>query len=90
MWNAISPGFELVSPCPIPATITITPRAPPKDAVVEAKQKDNQARQSFQEYPNSILQYTRFYWFSTMPDQEAASSDNPLQYSQPSSNTTVN
>ena len=28
MWNAISPGFELVSPCPIPATITITPRAP--------------------------------------------------------------
>ena len=21
MWNAISPGFELVSPCPIPATI---------------------------------------------------------------------
>ena len=31
MWNAISPGFELVSPCPIPATITITPRAPPLD-----------------------------------------------------------
>ena len=30
MWNAISPGFELVSPCPIPATITITPRTPPK------------------------------------------------------------
>ena len=29
MWNAISPGFELVSPCPIPATITITPLAPP-------------------------------------------------------------
>ena len=29
MGNAISPGFELVSPCPIPATITITPRAPP-------------------------------------------------------------
>ena len=29
MWNAISPGFELVSPCPIPATITITPRALP-------------------------------------------------------------
>ena len=28
MWNAISSGFELVSPCPIPATITITPRAP--------------------------------------------------------------
>ena len=26
MWNAISPGFELVSPSPIPATITITPR----------------------------------------------------------------
>ena len=30
MWNAISPGFELVSPCPIPATITITPRALPQ------------------------------------------------------------
>ena len=29
MWNAVSPGFELVSPCPIPATITITPWAPP-------------------------------------------------------------
>ena len=29
MWNAISPGFELVLPCPIPATITITPLAPP-------------------------------------------------------------
>ena len=28
MGNAISPGFELVSPCPTPATITITPRAP--------------------------------------------------------------
>ena len=26
MWNA---GFELVSPCPFPTTITITPRAPP-------------------------------------------------------------
>ena len=29
MWNAISPRFELVSPCPIPTTITITPRSPP-------------------------------------------------------------
>ena len=28
MWNAISPGFELVSLCPIPATITITPQTP--------------------------------------------------------------
>ena len=34
MWNAISPGFELVSPCPIPATITITPRAPPVQAII--------------------------------------------------------
>ena len=32
MWNAISPGFELVSPCPILATITITPLAPPLHA----------------------------------------------------------
>ena len=31
MWNAISPGFELVSLCPIPTTITITPRAPPNN-----------------------------------------------------------
>ena len=31
MWNAISPRFELMSPCPIPATITITPRAPPQN-----------------------------------------------------------
>ena len=29
MWNAISQGLELVSPCPIPATITISPLAPP-------------------------------------------------------------
>ena len=29
MWNAISAGFELASPCPIPATITITSRPPP-------------------------------------------------------------
>ena len=28
MWSAISPGYELVSPCPIPTTITTTPRAP--------------------------------------------------------------
>ena len=27
--NQSRPGFELVSPCPFPATITITPRAPP-------------------------------------------------------------
>ena len=31
MWNANQsrPGFELVSPCPFPTTITITPRVPP-------------------------------------------------------------
>ena len=34
MWNAISPGIELVSPCPIPATITITPRAPHSHQIV--------------------------------------------------------
>ena len=28
--NQSRPGFELKSPCPIPATITITPRAPPQ------------------------------------------------------------
>ena len=27
--NESRPGFELVSPCPFPTTITITPRAPP-------------------------------------------------------------
>ena len=27
--NQSGPGFELVSPCPYPVTITITPRAPP-------------------------------------------------------------
>ena len=27
--NQYRPGFELVSPCPFPTTITITPRAPP-------------------------------------------------------------
>ena len=34
MLNAISPGFELVSPNPIPATINITPRAPPKLIII--------------------------------------------------------
>ena len=28
--NQSRPGFELVSPCPFPTTITIPPRAPPK------------------------------------------------------------
>ena len=28
--NQSRPGFELVPPCPFPTTITITPRAPPK------------------------------------------------------------
>ena len=28
--NEFRPGFELVSPCSFPTTITITPRAPPK------------------------------------------------------------
>ena len=28
--NQYRPGFELVSPCPFPTTITITPRAPPR------------------------------------------------------------
>ncbi len=28
--NQSRPGFELVSPCPFPTTITITPRAPPQ------------------------------------------------------------
>ncbi len=28
-YNQSGPGFELVSPCPYPATITITPRTPP-------------------------------------------------------------
>ena len=27
--NQSRPGFELVSPCPFPRTVTITPRAPP-------------------------------------------------------------
>ena len=27
--NQSGPGFELVSPCPYPSTLTITPRAPP-------------------------------------------------------------
>ena len=27
--NKFRPGFELVSPCSFPTTITITPRAPP-------------------------------------------------------------
>ena len=32
MWkcNQSRPGFELVSPCPFPTTITTTPRAPPR------------------------------------------------------------
>ena len=44
MWNAISPGFELVSLCPIPATITITPRAP-QHYKVRIKGKAEQTRE---------------------------------------------
>ena len=33
--NHSRPGFELVSPCPFPTTITITPRAPPFDIIVK-------------------------------------------------------
>ena len=32
--NQFRPGFELASPCPIPATITITPRTPPSGSVM--------------------------------------------------------
>ena len=31
-YNQSHPGFELVSPCPIPTTITITPQAHPHDS----------------------------------------------------------
>ena len=33
--NQSRPGFELVSPCPFPTTITITPRAPPKISIYD-------------------------------------------------------
>ena len=33
--NQSRPGFELVSPCPFPTTITITPRAPRWDLMAE-------------------------------------------------------
>ncbi len=37
--NQPCPGFELVSPCPFPTTVTITPRAPPKNATRKATTK---------------------------------------------------
>ena len=39
--NQSRPGFELVSPCPFPATITITPRAPPKMFTLPAQKRCN-------------------------------------------------
>ena len=33
--NQSRPGFELVSPCPFPSTITITPRAPPNQKLMD-------------------------------------------------------
>ena len=41
--NQSCPGFELVSPCPFPTTITITPRAPPK-WLISHKTKPNQTK----------------------------------------------
>ena len=35
--NQSHPGFKLVSPCPFPTTITITPRAPPQKFVTPLK-----------------------------------------------------
>ena len=36
--NQSSPGFELVSPCPFPTTIIITPRAPPISIIIISTQ----------------------------------------------------
>ena len=35
--NQSRPGFELVSPCPFPTTITITPQAPPNYLTLSTK-----------------------------------------------------
>ena len=40
--NRSHPGFELVSPCPFPITITITPRVPPSDEfIIKESQLEN-------------------------------------------------
>ena len=39
-YNKSGPGFELVSPCSYPATITITPRAPPTKVIDTLTQED--------------------------------------------------
>ena len=44
--NQSRPGFELVSPCPYPATITITPRAPFK-SVDAVQNRDDCVRDAF-------------------------------------------
>ena len=39
-FNQSRPGFELVSPCSFPTTITITPRAPPDKTKKTKKQRE--------------------------------------------------
>ena len=48
--NQSRPGFELVSPCPFPTTITITPRAPPLKDTKQVKETSK----TLQEGPNKI------------------------------------
>ena len=45
--NQSGPGFELVSPCPFPTTITITPRAPPFFCNNQQKQQQKNSDFSF-------------------------------------------
>ena len=42
--NQSRPGFELVSPCPFPTTITITRRAPPNNGYPSRPQSDNRRK----------------------------------------------
>ena len=45
-FNQSCPGIELVSPCPYPVTITITPRAPPILSIDRALSGDSTPAQS--------------------------------------------
>ena len=63
MWNAFSPGFELVSPCPIPATIIITPLATSLREVQYTTTGSWQTTRNMYIYKNIILY---FYFLTTM------------------------
>ena len=56
--NLSHPGFELVSPCPFPTTITIIPRAP----LMMASERSKTARDNFGKFIHQFLRSQKAEW----------------------------